>query len=606
MSRSTRQIYLWCGVIAAAMLAAIAWGTSAQSFARSTMSEGDIASTLVTPGREATLTSPDGRVTLTFPADFFTDTLVITYTERAITGLPANLVQVGYSFSLEAVRASDGQPVTIYEMGGCPAVRGEPSGKDQCSTVLDGGFEITFHYSDSEIAGSGISEDALALAYHYTPADANGKWLPLTTIVDETGNQALASTWYLTQFALLGVAPPPTVNDGQVEVIVDDLAAEFVRYQEPGCEGYWWHYWSQDGAFAGHSYYTKDSDESHGRQNWGEWTPNLPESATYEIFAFIPWNHATTESAYYSIEQDGAQIGTATINQLDIYADWVSLGAYSLPAGTRSKVVLDDMTGDPGHAGRDIGFDALKFVCLDCGATPTPTPTPSPLAFQVNSVAAVDAGGADLAWDELVMSDDDLTVEARGSGDNPPGHVWAQVKALQSGREVGMQLTFSHTTGGTHIYRGVYPAHWLVGQPGVLTVAAVVYEEDDFDYGVVETFMSDLGVPATRRMGIAWGDGDQARKRPPANLDYFRAAGYETARISMPYYPSATSDEFFIQNQADVLLYLGHGDHNNNYLYLHGDKEGRPSEVSTAWDKSLQTVIFFGCSVLDINDMNGW
>ena len=613
MLRSTRRIYLWCGIIAAAILVAVALGATAQAFARLTASEGDTASTVVTPGREATLTSPDGRVTITFPADFITETLVLTYTERAITGLPANLVQVGPSFTLEAARASDGQPVTIYEMDGCPTVRGEPSSKDQCSAVPGGGFEVAFHYTDGEIASSGINEAVFALAYHYAPDGASGKWLPLTTAVDEVGNQAIASTWYLAHFALLGVAPPsPTAGAGQVEVIVDDLDAKFVRYQAPGCEDYWWHYWSEGGTYGGHSYYTKDSDAAHGRQNWGQWTPNLPESATYEVWAFIPWNHATTTSTHYLVERDGAQIGTATINQLDIYADWVSLGSYSLPAGTRSKVVLDDMTDDPGYAGRDIGFDALKFVCLDCGVTPTATPnptltpSPTPVAFRIDSVAAVDASGAALAWDALVMSDDDLTVEARGSGDNPPSHVWAHIKALQSGREVGIQLTFSHTTGGTHIYRGVYPAHWLVGQPDVLTVAAVVYEEDDFDYGVVETFMSDLRVPATRRMGIAWGDGDQARKRPPANIDYFRAAGYETARIRALYYPDATTDEFFIQNQADVLLYLGHGDHNNNYLYLHGDKEGRPSEVNTAWDKSLQTVIFFGCSVLDINDMNRW
>jgi hypothetical protein len=609
MSCSTRQIYVWCGVIAAAILVTIAWSASDQSFARSTMSEGDIASTPVTPGRETTLTSPDGRVAITFPTDFFTDTLIVTYTERAIASLPTNLVQVGPSFIIEAARASDGQPVTMYEMDGCPAVRGEPIGKDQCNTVPDGGFEITFHYTDGEIVASGISEDAFALAYHYTPDGTNGKWLPLTTVIDETSNQAIASTWYLTHFAFLGVAPPaPTANDGQVEVIVDDLDDEFARYQEPGCEGYWWHYWSENGTYDRHSYYTKDSDESHGRQNWGEWTPNLPESATYEIFAFIPWNHATSTSTHYLIEQDGAQIGAATINQLAISADWVSLGSYSLLAGTRSKVVLDDMTDDFGYAKRDIGFDALKFVCLDCGAMPTPTPTPqpTPIAFQINNVAAVDANGTDLAWDKLVMSDDDVTVEAQGTGDNPPSHVWARVEALQSGRGTGIRLEFSHTSNGTHIYRATHAASELVNRPSVLTVAAVVYEEEDFDYQVVETFMEDLGVPETRRMGIVWGDGDQAQNRPPANIDYFRAAGYETAQVSMIYYPSVTPDEFFIQNQADVMLYLGHGDHNNNYLYLHGDKEGRPAEVGTAWDKGLQTVIIFGCSVLDINDMNGW
>ena len=85
------------------------------------------------------MTSPDGRVTITFPSDFFTETLIVTYTESAITSLPANLVQVGPAFTLEAARASDGQPVVIYEMAGCSS-----ASKDQCNMMPGGGFEIVF------------------------------------------------------------------------------------------------------------------------------------------------------------------------------------------------------------------------------------------------------------------------------------------------------------------------------------------------------------------------------------------------------------------------------------------------------------------------------
>lgn len=74
--------------------------------------------------------------------------------------------------------------------------------------------------------------------------------------------------------------------------------------------------------------------------------------------------------------------------------------------------------------------------------------------------------------------------------------------------------------------------HFVASLDG-LTVAAVVYEQEDFDYQVAETFMADLDVPEERRMGIAWGNGDEGRSRPPANLDYLRAAGYEPARVEM-------------------------------------------------------------------------
>lgn len=61
----------------------------------------------------------------------------------------------------------------------------------------------------------------------------------------------------------------------------------------------------------------------------------------------------------------------------DVYAQWVSLGTYYLPQGSHSKVYLDDMTGNQNYAQEEIGFDAVKFVCLDCGLGPTSTPGPT-------------------------------------------------------------------------------------------------------------------------------------------------------------------------------------------------------------------------------------
>jgi len=121
--------------------------------------------------------------------------------------------------------------------------------------------------------------------------------------------------------------------------------------------------------------------------------------------------------------------------------------------------------------------------------------------------------------------------------------------------------------------------------------------------------MNNLGIPPYRRRGIAWQDGDQARNRPPANLDYFRAAGYEVARLSAPAYPGAPQGKVYVQNQADVLFYIGHGSHSANYVFLSGSDEaqGHPDLINTNgyWNHGLQTVIFFACSVLDINNYDG-
>jgi hypothetical protein len=179
----------------------------------------------------------------------------------------------------------------------------------------------------------------------------------------------------------------------------------------------------------------------------------------------------------------------------------------------------------------------------------------------------VDSSGNPLPWDALVHTT--LTVEAQGSGSNPPGAIIVKVSALKSGKISYLTLVRVTTRpDGTHIYRGSRAASDLVNRPSGLTVAAVVYEQVEFDYQVAETFMADLGVPEERRMGIAWGNGDESRRRPPANLDYFRAAGYEPARVEVIGYSGVTPDEFFIQNQADVLLYLGHGHHERNFIFL--------------------------------------
>jgi protocatechuate 3,4-dioxygenase beta subunit len=224
------------------------------------------------------------------------------------------------------------------------------------------------------------------------------------------------------------------------------------------------------------------------------------------------------------------------------------------------------------------------------------------VSFRVESVTVFDSDGNELPWDALVTGG--VILEARGTGDHPPTSVEARTTSLQSGRVETIPLQYDSTVDGTHIY-GI-KASGFVDPFDDLTVAAVVYEEEVFDYEVAEDFMEKLGVPEERRLGIAWGDGDEAQNRPPATMDYMRAAGYETVRVEMVDYPSASSDEFFAQNQADVLFYLGHGRHDDNYLYLEGIySQARPEDIGDAWN-DVETVVFFGCSVLDINDMNDW
>jgi len=114
---------------------------------------------------------------------------------------------------------------------------------------------------------------------------------------------------------------------------------------------------------------------------WAEWRTNLAESGRYEIAAFIPARHATTQRARYKIH--GIR-GTNTevvleINQAANRNRWVPLGIFDLERNTinAGKVFLNDVTGE---IGREIAFDAIRFRRLvtvpppSNGGSPTPPP----------------------------------------------------------------------------------------------------------------------------------------------------------------------------------------------------------------------------------------
>lgn len=95
---------------------------------------------------------------------------------------------------------------------------------------------------------------------------------------------------------------------------------------------------------------------------WAEWRTTLPESGRYEIAAFIPQRHATTERARYKVH--GIH-GTKTevvidINQAANKNRWVALGIFDLEKNQTNagKVFLNDVTGE---IGKTIAFDAIRF-----------------------------------------------------------------------------------------------------------------------------------------------------------------------------------------------------------------------------------------------------
>jgi len=225
-------------------------------------------------------------------------------------------------------------------------------------------------------------------------------------------------------------------------------------------------------------------------------------------------------------------------------------------------------------------------------------------------------GLATLPWDGLV--NDTLVVEAIVYDEPRPEVVTTRVTAEQSNKVTTLALNYVYTGGdGGHVYRISRDADQFISESVELTAAAVVNAHDETEYGIAWTYINDLvGTNDSFHRGIAWGEGDEGTNRPPASLEYFKAGGFENAKVELVMY-DAVPDEFFIKNQADVLLYIGEGWHDDNYLYLLNrieDENGNvvnpgeivePSDLDGSWE-SVDVPIFFGCSVLDINNLNNW
>jgi hypothetical protein len=93
--------------------------------------------------------------------------------------------------------------------------------------------------------------------------------------------------------------------------------------------------------------------------NFGKWTPDLA-SGDYEVFAYIPGQHATTRSARYRIQHNGVR-SDRVVNQ-NIYSNtWISLGTYHFDGAGQEYVALYDNTSEVAGS-TQIAFDAIKFV----------------------------------------------------------------------------------------------------------------------------------------------------------------------------------------------------------------------------------------------------
>ena len=137
--------------------------------------------------------------------------------------------------------------------------------------------------------------------------------------------------------------------------VIDDLSEQFIRQ---GPERYWH---GVDQGYKGHSWWTYNNQT--GVDNLAHWTLGITQTGTYEIFAYIPTNHATSRHAVYTISHDGKQ-DQVVVNQDANRNSWYKLGDFSF-AGTGDEFVeLIDETGES-DTEFEIAFDAIGYRSVD-------------------------------------------------------------------------------------------------------------------------------------------------------------------------------------------------------------------------------------------------
>lgn len=147
-----------------------------------------------------------------------------------------------------------------------------------------------------------------------------------------------------------GSTPPPST-----EVIVDNTSSYFFKY---GPSQYWY---SGAVGYGGSTTYTYANGTT--KSNYAQWKPTggLLGAGYYTVYAYIPSNYATSQTAKYRIYANGGNY-YATVNQNSYYNAWVSLGRYYFSSNGAEFVELSDATGEAASLYRMVGFDAIKWV----------------------------------------------------------------------------------------------------------------------------------------------------------------------------------------------------------------------------------------------------
>lgn len=224
-----------------------------------------------------------------------------------------------------------------------------------------------------------------------------------------------------------------------------------------------------------------------------------------------------------------------------------------------------------------------------------------------------------MAWSDVIFRGDPIKLKLKFStaipslaafpseiqvrtfaGTNDP-EVWKSVSLDADDRlSPDKKEIWMTVTGSSIISLGLLPGN--DAEDGIEEFTSLDWIEDPAksNHNDSERFDQDMGGTGRKRRGKARDNGDIGADPSEAtvNTAFMGAAGvvYLEARSG-----GVQGEKRMIQNQADWLYYSGHGAHDTANLL---SAIFRPENAEGKWQQGLATVIFAGCSVLDIKDYN--
>lgn len=142
--------------------------------------------------------------------------------------------------------------------------------------------------------------------------------------------------------------PPVPGLDG---TIIDDLSGQFSLR---GPQKYWH---EEDLGYGDHFWWTKNN--LSGIENVAQWQLGITEPGLYDLFVYIPMQHATTQQATYSVYHNG-DMDRVKVNQNAHHNAWFKLGNFHFAGSGDEYIELVDETGEA-DTQFEIAFDAVGY-----------------------------------------------------------------------------------------------------------------------------------------------------------------------------------------------------------------------------------------------------